>query len=136
MFSCEFCEISKNTFSYRTSPVVAFVILLSGLWNHVQSQQQKNKIRFVGSLRVGVAGGSDEASSFGWFLGDFRWFLLVASDISSFQVVCCFSSYMNFTKYRRIISLLYSWTHLIDWGHSIFLSKVRQQEKDYCCLVT
>ena len=23
MFSCEFCEISKNTFSYRTPPVVA-----------------------------------------------------------------------------------------------------------------
>ena len=24
MFSCEFCEISKNTFSYRTRPVAAF----------------------------------------------------------------------------------------------------------------
>ena len=23
MFSCEFCEISKNTFFYRTSPVAA-----------------------------------------------------------------------------------------------------------------
>ena len=23
MFSCEFCEISQNTFSYRTSPVAA-----------------------------------------------------------------------------------------------------------------
>ena len=23
VFSCEFCEISKNTFSYRTSPVAA-----------------------------------------------------------------------------------------------------------------
>ena len=23
MFSCEFCEISKNTFSYRTPPVPA-----------------------------------------------------------------------------------------------------------------
>ena len=23
MFSCEFCEISKNTFSYRTPPVAA-----------------------------------------------------------------------------------------------------------------
>ena len=27
VFSCEFCEISKNTFSYRTPPVAAFVIL-------------------------------------------------------------------------------------------------------------
>ena len=25
MFSCEFCEISKNTFSYRTPPVAASV---------------------------------------------------------------------------------------------------------------
>ena len=24
VFSCEFCEISKNTFSYRTPPVAAF----------------------------------------------------------------------------------------------------------------
>ena len=26
VFSCEFCEISKNTFSYRTPPVVAFLL--------------------------------------------------------------------------------------------------------------
>ena len=26
MFSCEFCEISKNTFSYRTRLVAAFII--------------------------------------------------------------------------------------------------------------
>ena len=26
MFSCEFCEISKSTFSYRTSPVAASVL--------------------------------------------------------------------------------------------------------------
>ena len=25
--------------------------------------------------------------------------------------------------------------HAIDWGHLIFLFKVRQQEKDYRCLV-
>ena len=129
-------QISKNTFSYRTFPVVTSVILLSWLWNHVQSQQQKNKVRFVGSLRGGMAGGSGEASSFGWFLGSFWWFLLVAGDIGWFQVVCCFSSYANFTIYRRVISLLYSWTHVTDWGHSIFLVKVRQQEKDYRCLVT
>ena len=27
VFSCEFCEISKNTFSYRTSLVVASVVI-------------------------------------------------------------------------------------------------------------
>ena len=26
MFSCEFCQISKNTFSYRIAPVAAFVL--------------------------------------------------------------------------------------------------------------
>ena len=117
VFSCEFWEISKNTFSYRTSPVVASVIIFSWLWNHVQRQQQKDKVRFVGSLRGGVAGGSGETSSFGWFLGYFRWLLLVVGDIEWFQMVCCFSNYTNF---RRIISLLYSWTLLINWDHSIF----------------
>ena len=75
------------------------------------------------------------ASSFGWFLGGFRWFLLVEDDFRWFQVVCCFSSYTNYTAYRRVNSLLYSWMHVIDWGHSIFLFKVKQQEKDYYCLV-
>ena len=82
-----------------------------------------------------VAGCSGEASSFGWFLGGFRWFQLVLVDIGWFQVVCCFSSCTNFTTNRRVISLLYSWTHFIDWGHLILLFKVRQQKKDYCCLV-
>ena len=27
VFSCEFCEISKNSFSYRTPPVAASVLL-------------------------------------------------------------------------------------------------------------
>ena len=130
-----FAKFLRTTFSYRTSPVVASVIVLSWLWNHVQSQQQKNKVGFAGSLRGGVAGGSGEASSFGWFLGGFQCFLLVACDIGWFQVVCCISSYTNFTTYRRVFSLLHSWTHVIDWGHSIFLFKVRQPEKDYCCLV-
>ena len=114
--------------------MVASVILLSWLWNHVQSQQPKNKVRFVGSLHGGVTRGSGEASSFGWFLGGLRWFLLVADDIVWLQVVYCFSSYRNFTTYRRVISLLYSWTHTIDSGHSIFLFKVRQQENDYFVL--
>ena len=26
VFSCEFCEIAKNTFSYRTTPVTASVM--------------------------------------------------------------------------------------------------------------
>ena len=28
VFSCEFCEIAKNTFSFRTPPVAASVICL------------------------------------------------------------------------------------------------------------
>ena len=30
VFSCEFCEISKNTFSYRTTPVAASVNVWEG----------------------------------------------------------------------------------------------------------
>ena len=28
MFSCEFCEISKNSFSYRTPPIAASVMVV------------------------------------------------------------------------------------------------------------
>ena len=33
VFSCEFCEISRNTFSYRTPPVTASVHILINLRN-------------------------------------------------------------------------------------------------------
>ena len=79
-----------------------------------------------------LMGGS--ASSSGWFLGDFGWFLLVESDFRWFQVVCCFSSYISFTAYRTLNSLLYSWLHVIDRGHSIFLFKVKQQKKNIVTL--
>ena len=103
---------------------IFFLILHSRLWNHVQSQQQKNKVRFDGSLRGGVAGASGGASSFEWFLGGFGWLLLVSGDFGDFEwfeVVCYFSSYPNFTTCKRVISLLYSWSHLIDWVNSIFI---------------
>ena len=112
-----------------------FLILLSWLRNHVQSQLQKKKLRFGSSLRGGMVGGSVGASSFGWFLAGFGWFLLVAGDFGWFQMVCYFSSYINFAAYRTLNSLLYSWSHVIDWDHSIFLFKVKQQENNYCCLV-
>ena len=98
-----------------------FLILLSWLGNHVQSHQQENKVRYGSSLRGGVVGGSVGASSFGWFLGHFGWFLLVEDNFGWFHVVCCFSGYINFTAYRTLNSLLYLWSHVIDWGHSIFL---------------
>ena len=95
-----------------------FLILLSWLKNHVQSQQQKIKVRFGSSLRDKVVGGSVGASSFGWFLGGFGWFLLVEGDFGWSQVVCCFNSYISFTAYRTLNSLLYSWSYVICWGHS------------------
>ena len=77
-----------------------FLILLSWLRNFVQSQQQKNKIKFGSLLRGGVVGGSVGASSFGWFLGGFGWFLLVEGDFGWFQVVHCLRSYIiNFTAF-------------------------------------
>ena len=103
---------------------------LVAVWCSRSTAEKKGKICWLPSLWV--AGGSREASSLGWFLGGFWWFLLVAGDIGWFQVVYC---YTNFTTFRRVGSLLYSWTHMIDWGHLVFLFKVRQQEKDYCWLV-
>ena len=78
------------------------LILLSKLWNHVQSQLQKNKIRFGGSFRGRKAVGSVGASSFGWFLGGFGWVILLEDNFGWFQVVYCFSSYTDFTAYRRV----------------------------------
>ena len=78
---------------------------------------KQNKVRFDGSLHGGVAGVPGGASSFGWFLGGFGWFLLVSGDFGDFgwfEVVCYFSSYTNFTTCKRVISLLYSWSHVID----------------------
>ena len=49
-------------------------------------------------------------------------------------MVCYFSSYINCTAFRRVNSLLYSWSHVIYWRNSCFFFKVKQQEKDYCCL--
>ena len=93
-----------------------------------QSKIWKLVMRWSGRDSVG-------ASSFGWFLGGFGRFLLAEGDFRWFKVVCCFSSYINFTAYRTLNSLLYSWSQVIDWGHSIFLFKVKLQEKNYCCLV-
>ena len=49
-----------------------------------QSQEEKNKVRFGGSLQWGVEGGSVGASSFGWFLRGFGCFLLVEDDFGWF----------------------------------------------------
>ena len=111
-----------------------FLILLSWLRNHVQSQQQKSKVRFGVSLRGGVVGVSVGASSFGWFLGSFGWFLLGEGDFGWFQVVYCFSSYISFTEYRTLNSLLYSWSHMIFLGHSIFIFKVSSKKKTIVAL--
>ena len=129
-FSFKFCQISKNTFFYRTSPVVASVVLLSWLWNYVQSQQQKDKVRFVGSLRgrrAGVPVKQVLSSDFWVVYDDFCWLWVISDGF------CRFSSYTNFTTYRGVISLLYF--VFLDWGHLVFLFKVRQQERYYCCLV-
>ena len=121
-------ETSKTFLGYAIS-------LKHMLWTCF-NQQQKNKVKFGGSLRDKMVGISVGVSSFGWFLGDFGWFLLVQDDFGWFQVVCCFGSYTNFKAYRRVNSLLYSLQHVTDWCYSIFLFKVKQQEcLCYCCLV-
>ena len=112
-----------------------FLSLFSWLWNHVQRQQQKNRVRLGDSLWDGLTSGSVGASRFESFLGIVRWFLSVEDDFGWFQVVCCFSSYTNFPAYGRVNSLAYFTSHMIDWGHLIFLLKVKQQKKDYSCFV-
>ena len=54
----------------------------------------------VARCAVGWLGGYVGASSFGWFLGGFRWFLLVEDNFGWFQVVFCFSRYTNCTAYK------------------------------------
>ena len=107
-----------------------FVILLSWLWNHVQSQQLKNNVRSGGLLGVAVVWGSVGVSSFGRFLGGFGGFLLVEWDFRWFQEVCCYNSYKNFTAYRRDNYLLLLMVAR-DWLRSlteIFLFKVKLQK--------
>ena len=69
-------------------------------------------------MRGGGVGGEVHfcifASNFNWFLGDFGLLLLVESDFGWFQVVGCISSYTNFTPCRRVNSLLYSCSHVIE----------------------
>ena len=40
VFSCEFCEISKNTFSYRTPPVATSV----SVWSADELESLLNKL--------------------------------------------------------------------------------------------
>ena len=63
------------------------------------------------------------------FLGGFGWFLLVEGDFGWFQVVCCFFSSIILTAYRILNSLQYSWSYVIDWGHSIFFIKSKTARK-------
>ena len=111
-------------------PNSAFLIMKSCSKSTVES-----KIRFRGSLRGGVPGVSVGTSIFGWFLGGFGWFLLVEDNFEWFQVVWCFSSYTNCTAYRRVNSLVYSWSHVIDWDHASSSFKIKLQKIYYCCVV-
>ena len=42
VFSCEFCEISKNTFFYRIPPVAASVITLFNVNDHQCKHREKH----------------------------------------------------------------------------------------------
>ena len=108
-----------------------FLILLFWLRNNVQSQQQKNKVRFGRSLRGEVVGGSVAASSFGWFQGGFRWFPLVEGDFGWFQMVCCFTSYINFKALFTVLMVACDWLRSFDF----FIQSKTARKKNYCCLV-
>ena len=91
-----------------------FLILFFWLWNHVQSQQQENKVRSGCSLYGGVVGGSGGAISFGWFLGGFVWCLLVAGDFKWFQMVRFFSTVVTRISQHTDKLFLYC-THGRTW---------------------
>ena len=119
------CQVSNDTFSYRNGCFSDSTFLIMKSCSKSTSEKQ-GKICWL--IACWVGGGGVLAKQV--VSGDF-W--IVAGDIGWFQMVCCFSSYTNFITYRRVISLLYSWTHAIDLVHSIFLFKVRQQEiANYC----
>ena len=119
------CQVSNDTFSYRNGCFSDSTFLIMKSCSKSTSEKQ-GKICWL--IAGWVGGGGVLAKQV--VSGDF-W--IVAGDIGWFQMVCCFSSYTNFITYRRVISLLYSWTHAIDLVHSIFLFKVRQQENaNYC----
>ena len=91
--------------SLRTPPVVASVILLCWLWNHVQRQQQKNKVRFVDSFRGGVAGGvpvKQVVSGGFWVFSDgFCWLRVISDSFRWFAVlVVTRISHENFPGHR------------------------------------
>ena len=69
----------------------------------------------VAHCSVGWLGGSVGASSLGWFLSGFGWFLLVEDNFWLFSFVCCFSSYTNFTAYRRVITVARDWIRSLDF---------------------
>ena len=43
VLSCQFCKISKNTFSYRTLPVTASSFLIKPLFYLTENSEQKSK---------------------------------------------------------------------------------------------
>ena len=100
-FRVNFAKLLRAHFLTENMEVVASVILLSWLWNHVQSQQQKNKVRFVSSLRdgVGVEGGRVELGEGGvlvkevvsvglWMVYDiFCWLQLISDGFKWFAVL-------------------------------------------------
>ena len=50
VFSCEFCEISKNTFFHRTPPVVASVHSFDALTQDEEYFQRNSEIVFYASF--------------------------------------------------------------------------------------
>ena len=115
-----------------------FLILLSWLWDHVQIQQHKNKVRLVARCAVEWLGGSVGASSFGWFLGGFCWLRIISDGFRLFAILVI----IPISHHTEEVTLYY--THGRMWLTEIIQffiqseknkAKKKQREKDYCCLV-
>ena len=96
-----------------------FLILLSWLWDHVQIQQHKNKVRLVARCAVEWLGGSVGASSFGWFLGGFCWLRIISDGFRLFAILVIIPISHNTEKLTLYYNHGRMWfTEIITFFHS------------------
>ena len=114
-------ETNVGTFNTYLGYEISFLILFSWLRNHVQSQQQRNKVRFGSFSAVGWLGVPMVQVVFGGFCS-LRWYPLVSGGL-------LFNNYINFTAYRTLNSLLYSWLQVIEWDYLEFFIQSKTARK-------
>ena len=65
MFSCEYCEMYKNSYFHRTPPVAASVEYIFGTFSHFISPLSANITKWSNTLKQ-FLGNDDELFEFVW----------------------------------------------------------------------